>query len=246
VIPSRNALNIRYMLLPYLYTLFYRAHVYGETVARPLLFEFPDDTATYPIDKQFFWGSAIMIIPILEPNATSVTAYIPAGRYYASATPTYFISKGQKMTFTPEKDGFTMAIRGGNIIPVKQYPVLTTTESRKKSFEVLAVLDQQGSAKGELYWDDGDSLDTIQNGKYNLIDFSINKNVFSSKPIKAGAKGEVMTVDGLLVYGVETKPTTVKVNGELTSGFNYDSQHEVLNVLFLNQTLLEPLSVTWN
>ena len=35
----REALRIRYKLLPYFYTLFYRSHVYGETVVRPLFFE---------------------------------------------------------------------------------------------------------------------------------------------------------------------------------------------------------------
>lgn len=37
---SKNALKIRYRFLPYLYTLFFRAHKFGETVARPLFFEY--------------------------------------------------------------------------------------------------------------------------------------------------------------------------------------------------------------
>ena len=39
VMSAKKALNTRYYLLPYLYTLFYRAHLYGETVARPLFLE---------------------------------------------------------------------------------------------------------------------------------------------------------------------------------------------------------------
>lgn len=63
---SRKALLVRYSLLPYLYTLFWEAHVNGETVARPIFIEFPEDKATYAIDDQFLWGPALMILPVLE------------------------------------------------------------------------------------------------------------------------------------------------------------------------------------
>ncbi|RWS09040.1 lysosomal alpha-glucosidase-like protein, partial [Leptotrombidium deliense] len=59
---SKKAFNIRYTLIPHLYTLFYRAHNFGETVARPLFFNFPKDTKTYKIETQFMWGSHILII----------------------------------------------------------------------------------------------------------------------------------------------------------------------------------------
>ena len=80
---SKAALETRYALLPYLYTLLCRAHT-GQrgTVARPLFFEFPKDHATAGIDSQFMWGSGLMISPVLQQSATSVKAYIPAGRWY--------------------------------------------------------------------------------------------------------------------------------------------------------------------
>ena len=63
----RTSLNLRYLLLPYAYTLHYRSHVFGETVVRPLLFEFPQDTSTHAIDKQFLFGPALLVSPVLEP-----------------------------------------------------------------------------------------------------------------------------------------------------------------------------------
>ncbi|XP_055348469.1 LOW QUALITY PROTEIN: maltase-glucoamylase-like [Paramacrobiotus metropolitanus] len=67
----RKALDLRYRLLPYLYTLFHIAHTRGNTVVRPLHHEYPTpDMINYinPDRKQiqFFWGGALMITPVLE------------------------------------------------------------------------------------------------------------------------------------------------------------------------------------
>ena len=61
----RDSLNMRYQLLPYMYTLFYRSHAFGETVARPLFFEFPTDLNTHSIDTQYLFGPALLISPVL-------------------------------------------------------------------------------------------------------------------------------------------------------------------------------------
>ncbi len=73
---AKKALETRYSLLPYLYTLFFRAHTYGDTVVRPLFFEFLTDPTSYEIETQFLWGSALMIVPTLYENATSVILLI--------------------------------------------------------------------------------------------------------------------------------------------------------------------------
>ena len=71
---SRKYLGIRYALLPYFYTLFYKAHCPTQTpsatVMRPLFFEFPTDKNTYSIDKQFMVGKSLLISPQLEEGET--------------------------------------------------------------------------------------------------------------------------------------------------------------------------------
>ena len=61
----RDALNLRYLLLPYAYTLHYFSHKFGQTIVRPLFFEFPTDLTTHAIDKQFLFGPALLISPVL-------------------------------------------------------------------------------------------------------------------------------------------------------------------------------------
>ena len=70
---SRKVLGLRYELLPYYYTLFYKASrpvtsVPSATVMRPLFFEFPNDVKTHSIDRKFMEGSGILVNPVLEQN----------------------------------------------------------------------------------------------------------------------------------------------------------------------------------
>ena len=58
-------------------------------------------------------------------------------------------------------------IRGGNILPL-QYPALTTTASRLKDFFLVVALNENGAASGELFWDDGESVE-FERQYYNAI-----------------------------------------------------------------------------
>lgn len=65
VAAARYALQLRYSLLPYLYTLLWRSSTVGDTVMRPLWFEFPLDANSYAVEEQFMWGEAVMVVPCL-------------------------------------------------------------------------------------------------------------------------------------------------------------------------------------
>ncbi|XP_072161184.1 lysosomal alpha-glucosidase isoform X3 [Bemisia tabaci] len=167
VASTKKALEVRYMLLPYLYSLFWRAHAYGETVARSLFFEYPEDTRTYNISTQFMWGSALLIVPVLKEGDTFVQAYLPGEFWYDLKTFKRVV--GGDVALSAPMDIIPVLVKPKSIIPF-QYPGNTTTErlyllpyklslsSRLSPFGLLVALDSNSTAEGFLYWDDGDSL----------------------------------------------------------------------------------------
>ncbi|KFP64265.1 Maltase-glucoamylase, intestinal, partial [Cariama cristata] len=151
---SRKVLNIRYTLLPYLYTLMYKANAHGSTVVRPLLHEFVEDKTTWEIYKQFLWGPALLISPVLEQGAVAVNAYLPNARWYDYHTDEYIGFRGQFRNLPSPLGHINLHIRGGYIL-AQQSPANTTFYSRKNPLALTVALNDSQLAEGQLYWDDG-------------------------------------------------------------------------------------------
>ncbi|NBC47765.1 MAG: DUF5110 domain-containing protein, partial [Gammaproteobacteria bacterium] len=79
---ARTAIERRYRLLPYLYTLAHRAHRTGEPILRPLLYDFPDEHGLHAIDDQLMVGPLLMIAPVCEPGVSERSVQLPPGIWY--------------------------------------------------------------------------------------------------------------------------------------------------------------------
>jgi alpha-D-xyloside xylohydrolase len=58
--------NLRYRLLPYIYSLAHQVTDHGYTIMRGLPMDFADDKKTFSIDDQFMFGPSIMVCPVTE------------------------------------------------------------------------------------------------------------------------------------------------------------------------------------
>ncbi|XP_051168285.1 maltase-glucoamylase-like isoform X2 [Leptopilina boulardi] len=246
---SKKALTIRYELLPYLYTLFSAAHRFGVTVARPLFFEFTNDPATYNIDTQFLWGSSLMIVPVLDEISDKnekVDAYIPAGKWYNFYTNESILSTGENVTLNAPLDTIPLLVRGGSILPMQQSS-RTTTESRKNKFALLIALDNQQYATGELYWDDGESLDSIEKDEYHWLNFTVSNNTLRVHSIM-GSFSEKIILGRIKVMGLDLeKVSRVIVNDKDidTDQFYYNKNPSYLFVQNLNLEMKDMLTLSW-
>ncbi|XP_033018828.1 maltase-glucoamylase, intestinal-like [Lacerta agilis] len=213
---ARSTLQIRYSLLPYLYTLFFEAHAFGNTVARGLMHEFPADPQTHEIDTAFLWGSAFMIAPVLQEGARSVDVYFPEAPWFDYYTgdkvPDSSHRKRVKVNAPLEK--IPLFIRGGYILPT-QAPAVRTAKSRLNPFGLIVALDEQGQAAGSLFWDDGDSADTVENGNYFYARYTYREGHLKTSIVNNNYRGvDSLIYDTVQILGVASRPNAVVMNGK--------------------------------
>uniref|UniRef100_A0A8D0AIN6 Maltase n=1 Tax=Sander lucioperca TaxID=283035 RepID=A0A8D0AIN6_SANLU len=161
---SRDVLNIRYTLLPYLYTLMFEAHTKGSTVVRPLLHEFVDDKTTWDIYKQFLWGPALLITPALNQGARSVDGYVPNARWYDFHTAKDVGVRSKMLSMPTPLDHINLHIRGGYILPWQE-PQDTTYYSRRNPLGLIVALSDNQTAQGSFFWDDGEGIEDMRTKK---------------------------------------------------------------------------------
>ena len=179
---SKNILMERYRMLPYLYTLLYRAHVHGDSVVRSLLSNYPEDKTAWDIDEQMMWGNGLLIAPVLTEATTTVNVYFPEQRWYDYYSGAEQGTRGDWEEVNAPLDFIPLYLRGGEIVSV-QKPAQTTMDARMNDLGLIVSLDDDMEATGELYWDEGNSIEPIKNGKFTLVKFFYQKGHLRSEVI---------------------------------------------------------------
>jgi alpha-glucosidase (family GH31 glycosyl hydrolase) len=239
---SKRALEIRYTLIPYLYTLFYQHYTEGSTVVRPLWHEFATDPNTHGIDRQFLWGSGLLISPVLDEGAVTVRAYFPDERFYNYYDGARVGTRGGLVTLDAPMSYIHLHIRGGNILPTQDHAI-TTEAARNNPLGLIVALDDNARAKGVLYYDDGISPDPVETESYFLAEYTAdNGNLTVS--IKKNGYSEMSNkrYGTIRLFGAGVI-TSVTVNGVAHTDFENKGQ-EVL-ISNLNRVANSFLQVTY-
>ncbi|KAK4484251.1 hypothetical protein RD792_011477 [Penstemon davidsonii] len=173
---ARNALGMRYKLLPYLYTLNYEAHRTGAPIARPLFFSFPNETKLYGLSTQFLLGSSLMVSPVLDKGNTEVKALFPPGSWYNMFDMTKVIvsKESHYLSLNAPLHVINVHLYQNAIIPMQQGGLISK-EARTTPFTLIVAFPlgaTTGEATGNLFLDD-DELPEMKlgSGYSTYIDF---------------------------------------------------------------------------
>ncbi|CAF0929492.1 unnamed protein product [Adineta ricciae] len=240
----KQALLMRYSLSPFWYTLHHKAAMRSQTVVQPLFFEYPNDANTYNIDQQFLIGTALLISPNLVSGSNTVHAYIPQDVWYEFPSGVQLKTVGQYIDLDTPIQKINVHVRGGFVIPM-QIPGDNLVLGRGNPFILLVALSQGGNATGSLFWDDGDSLDSIETKTYNYFEFTVTgSNTLTINGVVMNYKDSAMALGMVKVLGLNKTVIGVNVNGKAYSNFLYNSLDDVLLVYGLDLNMLAQASQT--
>ena len=156
----RRWIELRYELLPYIYTTAWQAAQTGMPMMRPLALAFPTDRRTYSLDDQFLFGDALLAAPVGYPGQTRRRVYLPEGVWYGLRTGAE--CSGDLEVDAP-LDWMPIFVRAGSVLPMA--PVVQHTGEWPPSALCLHIYP--GDGESWLYEDDGHSL-AFQSGEFRL------------------------------------------------------------------------------
>lgn len=156
-------INLRYRLMPYIYTLDYYVSDKNYTPMRLLAFDFPNDSKAIECKDQFMYGPSFLVCPVLEAGATNRNVWLPEGTNWIDYWTGTLHNGGQEIVAASPIEQIPLYVRQGSIIPQDIEDIL--------SIDIYPGADAEFS----LYDDDGESLD-YQDGKRQIVDLKWDDN----------------------------------------------------------------------
>ncbi|WP_434048390.1 MULTISPECIES: glycoside hydrolase family 31 protein [Sorangium] len=171
--------NLRYRLMPYIYSLAWKVTSEGYTMMRHLVFDYPVDEKVLDIKDQFLFGPALLVNPVTAAGATSRSVYLPAGTWYDFWTGS--TTDGGRTASVPAPLGeIPLFVKAGSIVPMG--PGIQYATQSIDPVEILIYAGQDGSFT--MYEDEGDSY-SYEDGQHSTIPLTWDE---SAKKLTIGAR----------------------------------------------------------
>lgn len=170
----RQAIELRYRLLPYLYTVFLEASETGAPVQRPLVFDYQDDPGVRQVDDQFLLGRDLLVAPIYQQGQTARLVYLPAGTWYdqddaAHAGPDW-------ITASAPLDKIPFFVRGGSVVPMWAEAPRSTMGYHPARIELHVFMPTaDGETRSFLHEDDGETF-AFRDGAFYRTEFLLRRD----------------------------------------------------------------------
>ncbi|NGP75353.1 glycoside hydrolase family 31 protein [Balneolaceae bacterium YR4-1] len=211
---NREAVNLRYRLLNYLYTAFYSYINEGTPVLKPLAYEDQGDSTAAMQNDAFLFGDDILVSPVVSKDKTVVTTYLPKGKWYHYWDDMIF-EGGKTYDISAPLERIPFFVREGTVLPLRE--VMQYTDEKDPDVLELNVYHSASSKTSRLY-EDGEEGWDYKNGEYRLTNFSYDPDEINQKTVLSASR-EGSYEPGyesveITFIGLPFKPATANVDGK--------------------------------
>lgn len=154
----KSSIELKYRLLPYIYTYAREAHDKGLPLMRALFLEYPLDKNAINQNTEFLFGKELLVAPVVKKGAVTKQVYLPEGEWIDFNDGRTKYEGEQTITYKTPLNIVPLFVKKGSIIPMM--PVMQYVHEKKNFpifFEIFPA-NENGKASFELYEDDGESL----------------------------------------------------------------------------------------
>lgn len=244
----RRYIELRYRLLPYIYTGVEQTTRTGIPLMRPVFLEYPQDERFYTEQdtaflNEYLFGRDLLIAPRVTEMLDPLQIDLPPGSWYDYWTGEKF-QGGADVKLTPALDSVPIFVRGGAIIP--QQPVVQYTAQKPEGPLQLRVYPGE-QCEGSLYLDDGISF-AYQKGDYLRVNFSCEQSVGAVKVKIAPPEGRFSpwwNQVEVQVYGINGRPSQVMAGGNPVSDWKFDAATHSVAAIIANPTAGTEIGISY-
>lgn len=161
--------ELRYSLIPYIYSVAWMVTSQGYSMMRPLVMDFQSDTNAFDIPDQYMFGPALMACPVTVAGATNRNVYLPSGTTWYDFWTGQTNSGGQTISAAAPINIMPIQVRAGSIVPYG--PQIQYAMEDHDPIELRVYRGANGSFT--LYDDEGDNYD-YESGTYATIPITWN------------------------------------------------------------------------
>ncbi len=212
---TRKFIELRYQLLPYLYTMFWDYANEGIPMIKPLVYFDQEDHQTFYRTDEFIFGNQMLVCPVLEPNAQGRRMYFPRGQWYSYWTDEV-LTGGKEQWVAADISKIPLFVKAGAIIP--KYPVQQYVGELEIEELILDVYFKLGKEKSTVYEDAQDGYD-YKKGRYSLRSFKLigKDNELIIQQHKEGKFITSYETFKLRLHGLPFKVVSVELDSQIDS-----------------------------
>ena len=230
---AKKAIELRYQLLPYNYTLAFENNQSGMPFMRPLFFEEPENENLLNVASTYLWGNDLLVHPVVEKSKKKSAVYFPKTNNWFDFYSGRKYKGGTTEMVDLQIENIPVFVRGGALIPMIK-TIQNTEQYSIANFDLHYYYDKSViSSKSQLYQDDGKTSEAFEKGLYEILDFeTVVKKKSIILTIDTAIGSEYKSQDkkmNLVVHNFSEKPEKIISNGKKIK-FEYANNTIVVEV----------------